>query len=538
MPASKSSKTSRASKKRAAAGAAGVLTAAAAVSLTALWWAWKQGWVLYYGDAEAHLNIARRIADSRTPGYEQIGTVWLPLPHLLLTPLAEKDHLWQSGLAGSVPSCAAFILLCLFFFLAARRMLGSGAAALAGMLALALNPNLLYLQTTAMTEPLFLAAFLAAIYFLTLLGSGGSAWPAAAAGLAALGASLTRYEGWFVIPLLTLWAFAAAKGRRVRAALLLAATASLGPLYWLGHNLWLYSDPLEFYHGPYSAKAIYQRALDAGMARYPGDGDWRAAWQQFGTAARLATGWPLLLLGLAGTAAALARRIFWAVLALAALPVFYVWSVVSSGTPIFVPGLWPNSYYNTRYGLAALPLLALGCAALVRLLPGRRWISVAAALGAALAPWAMGPGPENWICWKESAVNSAARRDWTRQAAEYLGANYRGGGVAASFGDLTGIFRAAGIPLREVLHEGNGPAWLGAVQRPDLMLHEEWAVAVAGDKLATAIQRAQQSGPRYRCAKMIAVKGAPVIEIYRRDSTGPARPVPSTESGTVAKDPA
>ena len=44
-------------------------------------WCFERGYVLYYGDAEAHLNIARRIVDSRTPGPEQIGTVWLPLPH-------------------------------------------------------------------------------------------------------------------------------------------------------------------------------------------------------------------------------------------------------------------------------------------------------------------------------------------------------------------------------------------------------------------------------------------------------------------------
>jgi len=537
MPASKSSRISRASKRGAAAGAAGALTAAAAASVTANWQAWKQNWVLYYGDAEAHLNIARRILDSRTPGYEQVGTVWLPLPHLLLMPLAEKDDLWQSGLAASLPSAGAFVILCLFFFLAARRVTGSGAAAFAGMLALALNPNLLYLQTTAMTEPLFLAFFMAAIYFLTLLGGRDSLWPAVPAGLAAMAASLSRYEGWFVIPLLALWAFGAAKGKRLKAALLFAAPASLGPLYWLGHNLWLYSDPLEFYRGPYSAKAIYQKALDAGMARYPGDGDWQAALRQFAAAAQLGAGWPLIAIGLAGTLAGAAKRVIWPAAALAALPVFYVWSIVSSGTPIFVPGLWPHSFYNTRYGLVVLPLLALGIAALVSVARRRRWLAALLVPAAALMPWFVNPAPEAWICWKESEVNSAARREWTRQGAEFLGANYGGGGIAASFGDLTGIFRRAGIPLREVLHEGNGPAWLGAVGRPDLMLHEEWAVAIAGDKLATAILRAQQTGPRYRCAKMIAVKGAPVIEIYRRDSTTLRRPGPPAETPAGAKDP-
>ena len=43
----------------------------------------------------------------------------------------------------------------------------------------------------------------------------------------------------------------------------------------------------------------------------------------------------------------------------------------SSGTPIFVPDLWPYSWYNTRYALAALPLAAFAAGALVTLVPAR-----------------------------------------------------------------------------------------------------------------------------------------------------------------------
>ena len=72
----------------------------------------------------------------------------------------------------------------------------------------------------------------------------------------------------------------------------------------------------------------------------------------------------LAVLAIGGAVAAIARRIFWP-LALLALPgIFYVWSLHSSATPIYVPELWPHTYYNSRYGLAALPLLALTAAAL------------------------------------------------------------------------------------------------------------------------------------------------------------------------------
>ena len=67
-----------------------VVLCLAAVSAGAVVYVNHSGWTLYYGDAEAHLNIARRIVDSRTPGYDQIGTSWLPLPHLLtLTKLSD-----------------------------------------------------------------------------------------------------------------------------------------------------------------------------------------------------------------------------------------------------------------------------------------------------------------------------------------------------------------------------------------------------------------------------------------------------------------
>src|ERR1700759_4756272 len=66
--------------------------------------------VLLYGDAVAHINIARRVFDSRTPGLFQLGTVWLPLPHVLNIPFVANDRLWQNGLGASVPSMIAYVL--------------------------------------------------------------------------------------------------------------------------------------------------------------------------------------------------------------------------------------------------------------------------------------------------------------------------------------------------------------------------------------------------------------------------------------------
>ncbi len=77
-----------------------VLVSLAAIGGLATAYVNHSGWTLYYGDAEAHLDIARRIVDSRQPGYEQIGTVWLPLPHLLMLPLVRIDRALAQRLGG------------------------------------------------------------------------------------------------------------------------------------------------------------------------------------------------------------------------------------------------------------------------------------------------------------------------------------------------------------------------------------------------------------------------------------------------------
>jgi hypothetical protein len=145
------------------------------------------------------------------------------------------------------------------------------------------------------------------------------------------------------------------------------------------------------------------------------------------------------------------------------------------------------------------------------------WTAITVILTAS-SVWLWNPSPENWITWKESQVNSVTRREWNAQGAEYLKQHYRHGtGIFTTFSDVTGIFRLAAIPLRDTLTWDVQPHWEAAIQRPDLFLHEEWAVAVAGDPVQRCLQRAQLTGPRYTLQRRIVVKGAPVIEIYRRD---------------------
>src|SRR4051812_8198274 len=87
-----------------------LLTAIAVIiSVGALVYYYLQGAILLYGDAVAHINIARRVFDSRTPGLLQLGTVWLPLPHVLDIPFIVNDRMWQSGVGASIPSMIAYV---------------------------------------------------------------------------------------------------------------------------------------------------------------------------------------------------------------------------------------------------------------------------------------------------------------------------------------------------------------------------------------------------------------------------------------------
>lgn len=348
----------------------------------------------------------------------------------------------------------------MFLFAAVRRIFDSTSAALAATTLVAFNPNLLYLQSTAMTEAYFFAA-LAALLWATVADH-----PVVAA-LATNAAVLTRYEGWFLIPFVAVYFLL----RSPRRAVLYSAIAAIGPFLWLFYNWYLTGDALAFYRGPYSAKAI-QHGLP-----YPGLHNLREAWLYYRTAVQLCAGPGLALMALAGTVVALARRAAWPILLLALPPVFYLWSMYSSGgTPIFVPTLPPHSWYNTRYGLAALPLLAFASAALVMAVPRPLRAATAVLVVAA------GLIHSNWITLDESRANGTNRRLWMHAAADYLRSRYKpGAGIVSSAGDdFFGIYRAAGIPLAETFSVDNGLPFDAALRRPEL-LWQSWAVVRTTD---------------------------------------------------------
>jgi hypothetical protein len=456
----------------------------------------RNGDVLLYGDAVAHINIARRVFDSRTPGLLQLGTVWLPLPHLLILPFIISKQMWQSGAGGSIPSMAGFVFSVLGIFRLVRRGVSvdgesgsSKIAAWAAAIIYAANPNLIYLQSTAMGEALYLAFFIwAVVYFAEF--ARGDAKALTKCGLCLVAACLTRYDGWFLAAVLVVGsvivsprlAKAARHGapislvlpsRRALAKFILLAAA--GPVFWLGYNAAVYRNPLEFANGPYSAKAIEQKTATVNPAK----GNLFAAGSYFLKAAELNVAWGdwpgrlWLSLALLGTlVAGISGRGRVALLLWAPLP-FYALSVAYGSVPIFLPVWWPFSHYNVRYGLQLLPAFAvfvpMGISFIVqsvtkipRAASWERWTGAATlwsvlALSAAsyAVVWRADP-----VCYREAAINSRGRVALDKQVAGWIKSLPEDSTLLMYLGEHSGALEQAGIPLRRTINEGNHRVWM------------------------------------------------------------------------------
>jgi hypothetical protein len=370
-----------------------------------------------------------------------------------------------------------------------------------------------------MSEPYFYAALFALLYFTVRFAETKGWGTLAGAAVAACAASLSRYEGWVLIPVVAAFVLLQGRGvvRRIAATLVFCLIALTGAAVWLAHNRFYFGDALYFYRGPWSAMAIQ------GNAAYPGRGDWPVAVHYFFEASKLIAGLPALLLGGAGALVALARprRTLWPVVLLGLLPVFYVWNMHSGASPIFfpTPGA-PHSFYNTRYAMASLPLAALGIGAIARF--GR--IPAALVLLAAFSTVMLHPA-EHSITWRESDVNSRARRHWTGEAAQWLKAAMGPNETfITSFGDMTAAYRMAGVPLRNTLTGDNDVEFAMATSNPSVFLHTDWAVVTGGDLVQGVIDRARRDGPKYQLMRRVTVKGEPALEIYERVDEPPEIP--------------
>ncbi len=522
---------------------------AACVSLVSFLYYLRHGDLLLYGDAVAHINIARRVFDSRTPGLLQLGTVWLPLPHLLMIPFLLSQRMWQSGVGGSIPSMVAYVLSVAGIFRLLRSSLSSYGepgvpermAAWMAALVFAANPNLIYLQTTAMTESLYLALFLWAVVYFSEWVAENEPKSLMKCGWCLFAACLTRYDGWFLAGLMCaatalVWVKKNSGSKQYRASvakfLLLAAAA---PVLWLTYNAVVYRNPLEFANGPYSAKAIEQKTSAPGSPPHPGAGNLPVAASYFLKAAELnmtESPWHRLWLALlpAGTLLVVVFfRKLWPLLLLWAPLPFYMLSIAYGGIPIFLPPWWPFSIYNARYGVEMLPALAAfsaltGCfvaralewnsaklmvAGLMTLFLGLSYFSV----------WRAQP-----IAFREAWINSRARIVFEKELASTLERLPAGSTLLMYLGRHVGALQTAGIPLRNVINEGNHRTWKQPSDPQGLWeealanpaRYVDFVVTFAGDPVDQAVSRQTLSA-----VAVIHVAGQPKAVLYR--TTRPLR---------------
>jgi hypothetical protein len=169
--------------------------AAAFIALAAAIIHTQHGLALSHYDARAHLVVARRVLDSLSPGWVQIGAVWLPFPHVINLLPVQWDWAYRTGASAIAFSVASMGVSSYAAALLLQRATGSRLAGAVTAGLLTTNASLLYLHATPMTEPLLIALAFVSVERL-------DAWmrdpelSTVTPGIALVLLCLTRYEGW------------------------------------------------------------------------------------------------------------------------------------------------------------------------------------------------------------------------------------------------------------------------------------------------------------------------------------------------------
>jgi hypothetical protein len=532
-----------------------VAAVASLLSVIALIYCARHHMLLLYGDAVAHLHIARRIVDSLNPGFHQLGSVWLPLPHILLLPFVLRMSWWQSAVPAAIPSMLCYVAGCVGIYRLARLWLSPGRSAVA-LAFYALNPGLLYMQTTAMTEPLFLAemiwgALLVAEHGCALEAGNGrrAARTLIAAGFVFVAAVYTRYDGWIYASaawmlvavgllagggwnrrrLLEMW-----RTRVGGAFVLFTVMLAIAPAVWIAYNARQFGDPLDFMRGPYSAKAIEARTATPGAAHYPGWHSMRVSALYFLKASEAGAVpiqqsnkllWLSILGALYGALRFRAFRVrgdsgsgttMRAALLLWMPLLFYSYSIAYGSVPIFIPLWWPHSWYNTRYGMEMLPAFALSFALVVALVAGvvkmlqpktgRRIVAGALVLVVVNAAVVARRVP---LVLREAYANSETRIPFEHALADALLALPERGDMLMYTSAHIGALQEAGIALRGTINEGDYYQWGPALEDPARA--RPVVVAIDGDPVAAAVAAHPQG---LNLVKTICSPGQPCARIY------------------------
>jgi hypothetical protein len=453
----------------------------------------RTGLSLSHYDARAHLVVARRILDSITPGWEQIGAVWLPLPHVLTMLPVQVVAFYRTGFPAIAVSVAALGVGAAAMAAIILRLTGSRAGAIAAAGLFVSNPNVLYLHATPMTEPLLFGLSLACLAAMD--GWCADSRPASRRRAAWLLASLvlTRYEGWLVAAgLVGIGAWIQRRlGPRELAALMAPASGAVVAflvLSWASTGRWFLSTDFFVPEG----EALHQPLKAAGLVL-------AGTVTLGGVVLAIAAGAGLLACVVAG------RQRPWARLPL---------SLTGAGLLPLV-AFTAGHPFRVRYMVALVVAAGVLSAAAVMFVPRR----VRAAAGVALAAAVIGTMPP-----LDPTAPMVTEAQWEtpfmqarRRVSQPLRERHDGTPILASMGSLAHYMHEAsgvGFHLRDFLHEGNGDLWAEALKSPRRSVR--WVLveerAEGGDVLAARAR----SDPGFLSGFSRVAEGGGLV-LYRRD---------------------
>jgi hypothetical protein len=438
------------------------------LSVGAWYWSFQTNNILTYNDAASHLNIARRVVDNLTPGLAQIGTVWLPLPHLLMLVLAWNDTLWHTAIAGSIVSVFSFIVFVVYVYKSLYMLTESRWSGFTGALVAASNPNLLYLQTTPMTESLLLATFGLSTYYFIRYMKTDQMVDLFMTGIWVALATLTRYDGWFLygcmLAVLTLRTLLI-RGRKKAEGifLLFMVIGGFGIFLWLVWNKSIFGDALYFMNGPYSAHA--QQTVLKSVGQLPTEGSWYNSLTYFTWSVISNNGTIIIALALCGLAyicTKIKNKEYLYLGMIVTVPfLFNVLALYAGQSAMNVPQA-PNNpgYFNIRYGLLVLPSLAIliGILGTNKLFRYLALIAIAIQIGVFVR---LGM-PVTLIDGLQGLKNTY----YTVEASKWLRENYQGGLILTSLASHDAFVARTGLPMRNYIHEGTRENWNNALQTP------------------------------------------------------------------------
>ena len=470
--------------------AVAVWVAILVVAFGSLHFFYTRGLTQLYGDTLAHMAGARRLFDSLTPGYAALGEVWLPMFHLLAAPLAINDHLWRTGLAGSLVATVAFSVSAWFLFRLALEMNRSIPAAFVALTAFLLCPSMFYLSTTPMTEPLAILWVVLAVYGLFRYQMNGRKLAIIGAGFAAFFGTLTRYSAWYLLPFAALFVFLARKGPwrvRLGRAALFSVIGGAGPVLWMVHNAVSSGNPIEFYNGPNSARAIYAHQVATTAFRYPTDGSLLLSARYYVEDLKLILGPWLLVVAVAGLMMWMLERRYRsrraAVLLLLVLLPFYVQAMAGAAVPLYVPTYFPHSYYNLRYGIEMLPGIALLASFAVSSTLSRKLRTGILALCLAVLlvqnAWMLAAGPRKLPVVREGILNTPCTAGPDRALISFFRDHYDGQQILMQPGEWPCFAPTLDIHYRKILSGANLKYWRQIPRGAQHLV--EWVVAGEGD---------------------------------------------------------